>query len=427
MSGGTPAGTSAASSASPELEEIVRFYLDSGDFNGYPLTAVLPSAWNAKVLSRLVSEGLVQVVTDADYPNPHIRPWASKRSIADQGGDLNAALQGSGSCCLYPTPSAMQGRPLSVYDQRPYTKRVAEGTGVLELVYFDMAAIEQYRNDPRYHFTPDDFGFSFGIGDDAYLNADEPEHDKIHTVRAGFGFDLDQIQAGRQDVRRYACAFYLDLAKMTPKHQQRLLTYEVEPGNLKPHPVWMSMQMGHWAEHIGPFEKILGELQALNELWTICFGQDLFRTTDRPRGWGWILRPSTNEWEAFIHTTDKLLSDNLIAAALDAANAPTHNDSGQPLGTLGRFEAMFLKRSTADPAAIRRVFQPLRDVRKQRQKPAHDNSDHVTDTTIYGKQRQTLNDVADSLDAIRHHLSTHPKAKQAGWAAEEYLDDWLVL
>lgn len=37
-----------------------------------------------------MQDGLVQVVTDEDYLNMHIRPWASQRSIAAQVADLNA-------------------------------------------------------------------------------------------------------------------------------------------------------------------------------------------------------------------------------------------------------------------------------------------------------------------------------------------------
>lgn len=400
-------------------------YLGSADYNGLAVTA-LPPGWDAQRLRALVSDGLVQVVTDADYPNMHIKPWPSRRSVDDQIADIEAVLAATGYCCLYPTPTAMADWPLPALEGKPYELQVARGAGALELVHFEMAAFEPYRNDPRYHFQLDDFGFSFGIGDDAYFDTAEPDHDKIHTVRAGFSFEKAKLDVGVQDLTRYGCAFLTDLWKMTPRHQERLRTWEVDGTGLKPHPTWWRMQMGHWAEHIGPFEKILGEIEALNEIWTLAFGIPIFRTADRPREWGWVLRASTNEWDAFILATDKLLSENLLTAGLDAAGAPTSDEKGNHLGTLARFERLIIKRTTVAAADVRDAFRPLRDVRKQRQKPAHATAEPLTDRTVFEKQRKLLADIAVSLQATRRLLQRHPKVRAAGWEPS-HLDDWWTL
>ncbi len=412
--------------SSLELDDVVRFYLESRDFNGLPL-GPLPDGWNADRLRALVTDGLVQAVTDKDYPNMHIRPWSSKRSPVDQAADVDAAISGAGACCLYPTPAAMQDRDLSRFAGRPYAEAIARGTGVLDLAFFEMAAVEPYRNDPRYRFELEDFGFSFGIGDDAYLDDAEPEHDKIHRVRAGFGFPKDALSTASMDAPRYACALHADLWVLTPRHQQRLATWQVDSTGLIAHPIWWGMQMGHWPEHIGPFDKVLAEMRAINELWTICFGADLFRSTDRPRDWGWVLRPSSNEWDGFVLTTDKLLSDNLSKAALDAAGAPSVGSDGKPIGIVNRLEQLLLANSAAEPANVRAVLQPLRDVRKQRQRPAHAATDPLTDRSVFRRQRVLLTELADSLGAVRYFLNSHPKAKTAGWKAKAHVDNWLTL
>jgi hypothetical protein len=97
--------------------------------------------------------------------------------------------------------------------------------------------------------------------------------------------------------------------------------------------------MGHFADGLGPFERFTFELRSLNELTTNAIGEPLFRTSERPREFGWILRPSQHEWDAFIHTLDKLLSENLRHDALDAAGAPKESDQGERLGTLNRLGA----------------------------------------------------------------------------------------
>lgn len=80
-------------------------------------------------------------------------------------------------------------------------------------------------------------------------------------------------------------------------------------------------------------------------------------------------------------TTDKLLSDNLNKAGLDAAGPPTHDDKGNQLGTIARLEHLVVTKTTADPAEIRDVLRLFRDVRKQRQRPAHGTAEPLTDRT----------------------------------------------
>jgi hypothetical protein len=70
--------------------------------------------------------------------------------------------------------------------------------------------------------------------------------------------------------------------------------------------------MGHWPDGVGPFDHLFLELKSLNYLWTGAFGEALFKSVDRPRDFGWILRPSQREWDEFIVQLDKLLSDNIV-------------------------------------------------------------------------------------------------------------------
>ena len=53
-----------------------------------------------------------------------------------------------------------------------------------------------------------------------------------------------------------------------------------------------------------------------------------------PDDFGWILRADQREWDHFIHSFDKLLSDNIDGAALDKAKVPRENERNDRLGTL---------------------------------------------------------------------------------------------
>ncbi len=69
------------------MKAVVDRYLKSPDFNGLHIHGDIDPALIA-VARDLVHNGRVQViVSEVDYPNPHIRPWPSRRTIESQGLD----------------------------------------------------------------------------------------------------------------------------------------------------------------------------------------------------------------------------------------------------------------------------------------------------------------------------------------------------
>jgi len=140
---------------------------------------------------------------------------------------------------------------------------MAKGRGALELAYFSFDVLEQDRNDPRFEFQFYDFGAKTVIGDDAYRDDAEPEHDKIIMDHIGFAYDLSQYDRYNPSspLTRRVCAFYRGLANLSPIHQQRWKTYQVdEQEALKPHPVWWGQLMGHWTDGLGAFDRFFFEL-----------------------------------------------------------------------------------------------------------------------------------------------------------------------
>lgn len=223
---------------------------------------------------------------------------------------------------------------------------------------------------------------------------------------------------------RRVAAFYGDLAKLTPEHQQRWASYQVADNGLEPHPVWWEMQMGHWADGIGPFDRIFIGLENLNALWTGAFGEPLFKHTDRPQDFGWLLRPSQREWDEFIVQLDKLLSENIRHDGLDAAGVPRKDGNGQTLGTLTRL-ADFLNSNGNGAAVVKDLMGPLRDIRQARQKPAHALRTNLTDKTLVHRQVALLEDLNDVLRELARWMSTHPKNR--GWKADAEPDTYYRM
>lgn len=141
-----------------------------------------------------------------------------------------------------------------------------------------------------------------------------------------------------------------------------------------------------------------------------------------------MLRPTTGAWNEFILLTDKLLSDNLLRKGLDAAGAPKTDEAGNRLGSMSRLQELLVRvSSTTTVDSVRFVLQPLREVRKERQSPAHRIEDTTSDAGIVNRQRDRLRDIADSLHGIRVFVQTHPKVRAAGWEPPDFIDNWRLL
>jgi hypothetical protein len=405
------------------LRQTVERYLNSGDFNGLAVHGRL-SPKQAQAIRELILADHLQLVSEKDYPNPHIRPWPSRRSKEDQLSELARLGQGDYyGFCLYPTSTAMRERLRpDQFMLEPYRRRLTEGAGSLELAYFEMEVLESYRNDPKYRYEFRDFQISFSISGEAYTAPEEVERDRIVAARVGIAYDLPSLDS--RHIRRYLGVFLTDIAKFPPEHQRRWQTYEVPASDdIKPHPVWMDWMMGHWTDGHDLFTQVILELEAISQLFELAFGERLFRTVERPREWGWLIRSSSTEWHAFVHLADKLLSDNLSSRALDAAGAPRENTEGQSLGTLNRLMALIDAQTNIPLADVRGALKPLSDIRKLRQQPAHKMSEPVTDHEYLARQVEFLDAVCGSLEDLRELLARAPKTQ--GWVPDPQLTSKL--
>ena len=92
-------------------------------------------------------------MSDVDYPNPHIRPWPSKRTIESQIESLDEFAGAADGVVVHPTASALEGvRVPARLKGRPFGAAMAKGRGTLELAYLSFGVLQPYRNDPRYRF-----------------------------------------------------------------------------------------------------------------------------------------------------------------------------------------------------------------------------------------------------------------------------------
>lgn len=102
------------------------------------------------------------------------------------------------------------------------------------------------------------------------------------------------------------------------------------------------------------------------------------------------------------HST-KLLSDNLRHKAFDELGIDRRNDADELIGSLNRLD-LTLERFGVSESARSDVLEPLRNVRRLRQKPAHALRENVINATFAHHQASLLRDVTTSVELLRSSL-----------------------
>lgn len=127
----------------------------------------------------------------------------------------------------------------------------------------------------------------------------------------------------------------------------------------------------------------------------------------------------------FVNVLDKMLSQNIDIGFL-GEDVPREDERGRPKGTIQLlqdwFEAVWLPASDASSAAA--FLRPLKDIRKQRQRPAHKVEANAYDLGLFEKQKDLMDSACQSLMALATALSKNPDA--ASVAVPDILSRILV-
>jgi hypothetical protein len=400
------------SKASSLLAAVVEFYLGSSDFNGMPaplLAAHQGPGWR-HVVRRLVKAGRLEVLTANIALNPHI-----KRLPAPPVEDQLRALDDTDEVahvCVYPHPSELAERvERSIYDGKPFELALALGAPQLGHRGFDPKVLETYRADPRYTYECDDLHGMISISDEHYRSESVAARDKVLLQTFGFGYDE---QFGRAVV-----TFNRYLADLTPEHQVIWAAHEVA-SEVRIHPDFYRTQIiGDFPKALPLCEAYFMELATINAMATAMGRSPLFRNVERPKRFGFLLRPTQHEFDQFVHLLDKTLSDNMNQGFFEhdvSFEKDVVRKDGkiqvERKGTLQVLEDWLRQKvRLPDSKPFDEMMVVLREVRKLRQAPAHALSDDSFDQEIFHKQRSLLIRAYQAVRTLRLILTNHPAAR----------------
>jgi len=113
------------------LDEIVKYYITSHDFNGLPVYNM--KHYDYKILCELIDEGLIEVLSEKEVINPHIKGFNFNIPIEQQKENISKETNYS---VLYPTRKALESVPLDY--TKPYSILMQKGEKQFKIIYFNI-------------------------------------------------------------------------------------------------------------------------------------------------------------------------------------------------------------------------------------------------------------------------------------------------
>jgi len=402
------------------LNEIAEYYLNSGDFNGIPAIALIqkydPDWIGLKdIVKTLIDEDNVGVIySDTDVNTHIIRVGFEPKEIQIAKLDTIDA-----HACLYPRPSHLEKVvDRSLYSDRPYVLELALGAPQLSYRSFDLSVLEHYRNDPRYYYSNDDVNGHISIRDAAGVEQMQAS-DQVLLETFGFSYD--------EEFNRAVAVFLRYLADLSPEHQQIWRTKELK-ATYKLHPdYYRNTILGDWGERVPIFQAFLLEIWLINQMAVAMGHPPLFRSDygeygeRKPRKFGFIVRPTLEEFNHFVLLLDKMISEDINKDFFKnqvAYETEITRDDGkivvQNKGTLQILDEWVRKYfRTNDWKPWDDAIKVFKKVRKLRQEPAHAVNEDEFDQKYFKEQRELIVQAYDGIRTIRLMFANHPLVKKA--------------
>ena len=406
-----------------------RAFVESHDFNGMTASSLARetgTGWDElrPQLARLTASGRLNLAFASHATNPHIKRLPDL-PVEEQLHRLET--EPPSGIGLYPGEEAL--RPLvdtpSLADS-PYTMRLALGAPQLVPVFFELKVLATYFNDPRYCCKFWDSSGTISVSDEHYQSEAMPEKDKALLQSFGIGYD------GARN--RVVVVFLRYLSDLSPQHQRIWQAHEMAGPCTMNSDYARASLYGEWPEFRSVYEAFIEEQVEINKLAALIGKPPLFKRTwdgdDRPLEFAPMLLPTRRQLQAFAHTLDKLLSENVDKAFFkgdieleDRIEAADGSVERRPLGSITLLERWLRKRyRTANGDEVSaEVVGPWREVRKARQAPAHALTQDAYDLSFPSAQDEMLGNVVQSLRKLRLVLWSHPKARDA-YKPPEWLD-----
>ncbi len=406
------------------VKKILEHYIESRDYNGI-LAAELAKINELEhsdflnVLKDLIKEDKITLTFASISENPFIKRFPDL-TIDKQIEKLK--LSPLNEICVYPSSNTLSSIDSTKYNNTPFSKMLFLGDYQLKPVFFNPIVLENYFQDPRYIIGNDDYSGYISISDSFYNSDEVPEKDKIVLESFGIGYTAKTDEKVIVGLLRY-------LSHLSPEHQQIWHSHIVLE-ECKVEENYIKNILGVWATHVSIYTAFIEELYHINEISLLMRRKPLFKQTfkdSRPRTFTPFLRPTLKNYNDFVHLLDKMLSDN-INKEFFGTDIPLEIETVRSdkkiivsyKGTIALLDEWLKTNITVqDETVFSTIIDPIKKVRKERQRPAHNIQEDIFDKKYFAKQKELIESVYISLRMIRLLFMNHPSARNYK------IPDWL--
>lgn len=432
-----------------DIEKLVfSFFCDSSDYNGIPLRQVsqdldLDYEKSIDLIKEIVETGVVSIQSST---NPHIigfkhHPVQSQLDILEHAKSIKVETQSFGNfqlsveqteypICLYPTPEYVkENRDVGDFGYAKYSVQLALSEPQMSFRFFETDILERYSNEPRFAFEFNDFSGQISFKYDDEGNPILREEDQIFLKSFGLGFDSSDA--------RVVAVMLCDLGKLSSEHQVAWGAKEIPSTECKVlDDYFNNLILGQWITSKSVFTALIDEINAIYKLTKSIFGVPLFlKALDGehcPKNFTFFFSPTSKNYYDFINLLDKYLSENInksfFEGSLELEELKPIGDNmveRVQKGTLRLLEEWLVQSfKFPDDSFPQKILKPLKDVRKERQKPAHKVIENGYDPKFIDKQKKIIEACYISVRSLRKNIQTHPEAESIELSAS--LDDRRV-
>jgi hypothetical protein len=369
------------------------------------------------LLYELIDEGLIEVLSEKEVINPHIKSFDFIIPTDQQKKNIYKKTSYS---VLYPTKKALESVPVD--NTKPYSALLQKGEIQLKIIYFDIEILERYFNNPK--FVIMDGGYRGKI----YVKEEYMEEDVENEYIKDYG--MAYIKG--QHLERAVGVFVCDLAKLSSQKQMLWKVFEhhnQEKCIINPEFV-DSLIMGKWTNNVWIFHALIDEMKVINEQCESMGIPELFNRTfgthysEMPEGFRNIFMPTLKNYYDFVLVLEKITVHNISYKTFQKDTPYIHsvdrkNELGEDKGSLLMLDEWLNKNIRTQENLTELIVEPLKNIRRIRQKPAHELISNEYDVTLHQKQFDLMNNTYRAIRDLRLFFANHQLAKEV--KVPEYL------
>lgn len=425
------------------LKQILNYYLNSPDYNGYTISQLYKQYSNICEIKNIIIELIKDNSLDVYYCNTNhfvknfdlnisleqkidfinnlpntYKPEILDEIKIDEENSIKFVCDTTlPPISLFPTPNIIKkyikDKP-KFYKLPPFNKMLLEGMPHLHFLYFRIDVLNRFLYDPRYLVYNMDYTGSI------YYKVDNGENEKdennIYLSHFGLAYNCKTNE-------NVITIFPHDLAKLSLKHQYYFYSHLFDnQEDFIPDISYYKNVMGDYSEGISIFSAFFEEMKLINKMFIIVCTKSLFRNIfefsqeNRPEYFHPFLMPTKTMYHNFCKTlyrifVEQLDKDAILEFAKKMKIELNEVEKTRPMTLLQELFSKGFKPIDGSDTGNEIIKIWKKELHECRNKISHSFVDDVYDINIFNKYKLTLNEAYKSVRLIRLVLSSIPKIK----------------